>query len=106
MMFNDDIQVEWSPEDTALFAACVGFTQQVLAEATARHGRKPEDVVAIVTRGALVGLKGLLLQHGVRTEHTFIPAFNRYVDLLKSEIALAPNQCREIEKNYVFHGQA
>jgi hypothetical protein len=106
MIMKDDIHETWTAEDIALFAGVVGAVQAAIKDTVLRHERGGDAVLPIVSKAALIGIKGLVLESGLRADKTSIPAFNKWVDLLKAEITAAPDQCREFEHSLRYHGRA
>lgn len=106
MIMQEDIDPMWAPEDVALFAAIVGGTQQVIKELAVKYGRQNDRILPLAAKAALVGVKGLLLESGIRADKSSVPAFNEYVSILRREVEQAPEQCRAVEAVYIYHGRA
>lgn len=106
MITKEDINSDWSGQDIALFVGVVAAVGDAIRATVISHHRGSDAVLPLVSKAAFVAIKGLMLQSGLSEEKSFIPAFNRWVELLKEETAAAPECCRRLESSMTFHGNA
>lgn len=106
MIMKDDISGAMTPEDIALFADTATAVQAAIRKTVALHKRGNDPVLPIVIKGALLGVKGMLLEAGLQADGSIIPAFNEWVAVMKHETENAGEQCRAFENSRTFHGRA
>jgi hypothetical protein len=106
MIMREDIDPMWSTDDVALFAATVGAVQQAIKEVAVKYGRGNDPVLPLLAKAGLVGVKGLLLESGMRSDRSSVHAFNNYCNMLRREISEAPEQCKAFEATMIYHGRA
>lgn len=106
MIMSTDISAKWDENDIALFAATVGTVQQAIKELVIKYGRQNDAILDIVVRGGLTGIKGLMLEVGLRDDKSSIPAFNAWAEMLTREVEQLPSQCRAFESSMIVHGRA
>jgi hypothetical protein len=94
MIMREDIDPMWSSDDVALFAATVGAVQLAIKETALKYGRQNHAVLPLLAKGALIGVKGLILEAGIAADKSSVIAFSHWSEMLQRERDELPDQCR------------